>query len=157
MKYVNLLMLSLIMLTLFSCSEDDPIIPDPIPEITIADFEGSWIAVSANFTNNSDASESVEFISVGGGLRYTMNTGGGTRTWVEFQNNPVDEWDALLSLEDDNMLISTPEESSRPIEMFSYELGIDSITLTNNNASFDFTLSGAEKVSATSVLVFVPH
>ncbi len=154
MKSLKFLCLSLLIVTTYGCSDDNP---DPTPQITIANFEGSWKASSAIFTNNSNASESVDFIQAEGEIRYTMLTGGNTRTWVEFQNNPVDEWDAVVTLGSNNTIISTPVEASRPVETATYVIGSNTITLTNNNASFDFTFSGSTEVPATSVITFVPN
>ena len=156
MNSLKFLFLSLLIVTTFGCSKDDDS-PEPDNSITIADFEGSWKASSAIFTNNSNASESLEFIGAGGEIRYTMLPGGNTRTWVEFQNNPVDEWDAEVTLGNNNTIISTPVEVTRPVETSTYDLGVNTFTFTNNSASFDFTLSGATEVSATSVIVFVPN
>ena len=154
MKYLNYLCLSLLIVTTYGCSDDNP---DLTPQVTIANFEGSWKASSAIFTNNSNPSESLEFIGAGGEIRYTMLTGGNTRSWIEFQSDPVDEWDAVVTLGNNNTLISNPVETTRPVQTATFVLGNNTITLTNNNASFDFTLSGAAEVPATSVIIFVSN
>jgi hypothetical protein len=81
---------------------------------------------------------------------------GRTRTWIEFDNTPVDEWDAIISLGPNNTYTSTPEENSRSIETGKFEIGNNTITLINENDSFDFSNSGSS-VPATSVVVFVPN
>lgn len=157
MKIFKLLFFSILTTIVFSCSSDDSPNTPPEPQVTISDFEGSWIASSALFTNNLDSSESIEFIGVGGEIRYTMlPNNGATRIWVELGGNPVDEWDAQATLSGSN-IIMTPVETSRPIQTHAYILGTNTITLTNSNASFDFTLSGATPVSATQVIVYVPN
>ncbi len=155
MKRFETILLVLVAIFAFNCSSDDS---DPAPQITIEDFEGSWIATSAVFTKKSNTSESVEFIAAGGEIRYTMLPGGEgrTRTWVEFQNDPVDEWDAIISLGPGNTYTATPAEATRPIVNGTYELGTNTITLTNANDSFDFSFSGTNE-PATSVIVFVPN
>ncbi len=157
MKLLKFILLALVASFTFSCSSDDSD-TEPTPQVTIADFEGSWKASSAVFTNNSNTSESTEFIGAGGEIRYTMLSGGlgHTRVWIEFQNNPVDEFDAVVSLGPNNNYTTTPVETSRPVENGTYVLGNNTITLTNNNASFDFTNSGTE-VPATSVIIYVPN
>ncbi|TNE55562.1 MAG: hypothetical protein EP344_13240 [Bacteroidetes bacterium] len=154
MKSLSLLFLSVLVISTFGCSKSDD--AEPTTQVTIKDFEGTWKATSATFTNNSNASESLEFIGAGGAIRYTMLSGGNTRTWVDFQNNPVEEYDAAVSVGSNSTLIFTPADTLRPVETFTYVLGNNTITLTNNNARFDFTLSGATPVAATSVVVFVP-
>jgi len=155
MKRFKILLLVFVASFTFNCSSDDSD-DTTTPEVTIADFVGSWKASSAVFTNNSNSSESIEFISAGGEIRYTMLNGGNTRTWIEFQNNPVDEWDALITLGPNNTYTSTPAETSRPVEHGTYAIGNNTITLTNSNSSFDFTNSGTS-VPSTSVIVFVPN
>ena len=81
---------------------------------------------------------------------------GHTRVWIEFQNNPVDEFDAVVTLGTNNTYTTTPVETSRLVENGTYVLGNNTITLTSNNASFDFTNSGTE-VPATSVIKYVPN
>ncbi|MCA6075032.1 hypothetical protein [Fulvivirga sedimenti] len=155
MKRFEIIVLVFIVLFGFNCSSDDS---EPTPQVTIEDFEGSWIASSAIFTNKSNSSEVVNFIAAGGEIRYTMLPGGEgrTRTWIEFQNNPVDEWDAIISLGPNKTYISTPAEAGRPVVTGTYEMGNNTITLTNSNDSFDFANSGNEE-PATSVIVFVPN
>ena len=155
MKLLKFIFLALVASFTFSCSSDDT---DQIPQVTIKDFEGSWKASSAVYTNTSDASESVEFIGAGGEIRYTMLTGGQgrTRIWIEFQNNPIDEWDAIFSIGPDDTYKITPAEASRPVHTGTYSLGNNTITFTNNNDSFDFSNSGT-LVPASSVTVFVPN
>jgi len=62
------------------CSSDDAL----EPQVTIADFEGNWVASSAIFTNHSNPSESVDYIAAGGEIRYFMQTdgSGSTRIWT---------------------------------------------------------------------------
>lgn len=155
MKLFKFIFLALVSSLTFSCSSDDN---DQLPQVTITDFEGSWKASSAIYTNTSDTSESLEFIDAGGEIRYTMLTGGEgrIRIWIEFQNNPIDEWDAIFSIGPDNTYKITPAEPSRPVNTGTYNLGNNTITFTNNNDSFDFNNSGTP-VPATSVIVFVPN
>lgn len=157
MKRLKIILPVLLAIGLFNCSDDDSS-GDPTPLYSIEDFEGSWIASSATFTNKSNTSETVEFIAAGGEIRYTMLNGGEgrTRTWIEFENNPVDEWDAIFTLGTNNSYTSTPAESNRPIQTGTFALGNNTITLFNEDASFDFTNSGVE-VPATSVIIFVPN
>lgn len=154
MKLFKFILLALVASFTFSCSSDDS--EPTTPQVTIADFEGSWKASSAVFTNNSNASESVDFIAVGGEIRYTMLPAGKTRIWIELENNPVDEFDAVVTLGTNNTYTSTPVETSRSVENGTYVLGNNTITLTSNNASFDFTNSGTE-VPATSVIKYAPN
>lgn len=156
MKSLKFLCLSLLIVATLSCSSDDDS-PEQNPKVTIADFVGSWKASSAVYTNNSNASENVNFITVGGDISYTMLNGGGTRIWVGYQNNSLDEWDALTTLGPNNTYTTTPVETTRKTQNGTYSMGNNTFTLTNNNETFDFTLSGATGVSATSVIVFVPN
>lgn len=158
MKSLKFLCLSLLIVTTLGCSSNDDS-QDPTPQVQITDFEGSWRASSAVYTNKSNASENIEYIGAGGEIRYTMLPGGlgHTRIWVEFQNNPIDEWDAVVTLGANNSYTSTPAETIRPLENGTYTMGNNSFTLTNNNATFDFTLSGATPVPAKSVIIFVPN
>ena len=121
--------------------------------ITMADLVGSWKASSALFTNQANASERFDIVAVGGELRATILDGGRARTWIDV--GPLsDEWDAQLTL-NGNELTATPAEASRPTRHYTVELSGNQLTLTSNDASFDFTLSGAPGVPATEVDVFV--
>ena len=149
----NLKLALLLLLTVFSlsCNGDD----DDDPKtggITMDDLVGSWKATSMKFTNNSNAAEQFDFIAAGGELRFTMLTGGGVRTWVEIADFS-DEWDSQATLQSGNTLILTPAESSREVITFKFTLVGTTLTLTNSEDSFDFTLSGENEVSATSVTV----
>ena len=156
MKHFKVILLGLIAFTVINCSKEDSVI-DPIPEVTIANFVGSWKATTATFTNNSSSSEKVEFIAAGGAIRFTMLDHGGVRIWVDFQNNVVDEWDAQASLGDDNTIKMIPVETHRLQTLSTYELASGTITLTNTDDTFDFTLADAPQVSATSIITFVPN
>jgi hypothetical protein len=128
--------------------------PTAIETLTINDFVGSWSATSEVFTSNTNASETFDLIAGGGENRFTMLTGGGTRTWFglgEFQ----DEWDAQVTLNAaGDMLTSVPVEASRPTRHYTFSLDGNTLTLTDTNSSFDFTLSGAADTPATMVAVF---
>ena len=156
MKQFQVILLGLIAFSVINCSKDDSVI-DPVPEVTISDFVGSWKATTATFTNNSNSSEKVEFIAAGGAIRFTMLDHGGVRTWVDFQNQVVDEWDAQASLGDDNTIKLIPVETSRPQTISTYELASGTITLTNTDDTFDFTGTGVPDVAATSIITFVPN
>jgi len=106
------------------------------------------------FTNNADPSETFDAISAGGESRFTMLSGGRTRSWFDL-GDFHDEWDSLVTLNDaGDMLTSTPEEASRPTRHFTFTLDGNTLTLTNTSDLFDFTLTGAEGTSATVVIVF---
>jgi hypothetical protein len=122
--------------------------------LTIEDFVGSWSATSQVFTSNSDPSETFDVISAGGEHRVTVLTGGRTRSWFEL-GDFSDEWDALVTLNSArDRLISTPEEATRPVRTYTFSLVGNTLTLTNTDDSFDFTLTGAEGTSATMVVVY---
>ena len=156
MRYLHFTSVFLITTLLLSCSKDDSI-DDSIPAITLADLAGSWIATSSTFTNNANDSEKVDFIAKGGEIRFTMFTDGRVRTWIEFNGSPVDEWDALAVIKEENVMVVTPAEMSRSVYTLGFKLEDDQVTLTNENDRFDFTLMGGEEVSATSVITFVPN
>jgi hypothetical protein len=121
--------------------------------ITIDNLVGSWTASSHMFTNNSDAGETYDLIANGGETRVTVLSGGGARTWFIF--GPVDdEWDAQLTLVG-STLTSRPVEASRSVRNWTVTLEGNVLTLTDTDASFDFTLSDAAEVSATEVVVLV--
>jgi hypothetical protein len=102
--------------------------------ITIDNLVGSWTASSHMFTNNSDAGETYDLMFIFG---------------------PVDdEWDAQLTLVG-STLTSRPVEASRSVRNWTVTLEGNVLTLTDTDASFDFTLSDAAEVSATEVVVFV--
>ena len=138
---------------LSACGGDgsEPAGPDLL---TIEDFVGSWSATSQVFTSNSNPSETFDVISAGGEHRITMLTGGRTRSWFEL-GDFSDECDALVTLNSArDLLTSTPEEASRPVQTYTFTLVGNTLTLTNTSESFDFTLSGAEGTSATMVVVY---
>lgn len=121
---------------------------------TIADLVGQWTATSFVFTNNADPSQTFDWIAAGGDNRFTMLTGGKVRTWIDLDTFH-DEWDALVTMNSSAMtLTSTPAESTRPVRVYAFSLDGTTLTLTNKNDTFDFTLSGAAGVPATSVTVF---
>jgi hypothetical protein len=150
MKNFKLLLL-LVILFSTGCSNDDDDLSNE-SEVTIEDFVGSWKATSLKFTNNSDSAEQFDFISNGGELRFTMLTGGKVRIWIEI-GGISDEWDSLAVLKNSTTMVVTPVEAARGTNTFKFVLNNNSLTLTNEDDSFDFTLSGGDEVSATSVAV----
>ena len=147
MKTFKILFLSLLIISIMSCSKEE----EPVNQITMADFIGTWQATSAIFTNNGNTSQKFSFIENGGEIRFTILAGGKVRTWITL-GTFNDEWDALATLQGD-MIISTPAESSRSIITRKWSLNGNILTLTNENDKFDFTLQGGSGVSATSVIV----
>ena len=130
--------------------------PEPADTgLTVADLVGSWKASSMVFTNNANSSQTFDVVSSGGELRTTVLTDGRARTWVTI-GTFSDEWDALLTLSGDQ-LTSTPAESTRPIQRWTVTMAGTQITLTRNDSAFDFTLTGADPVPATEVVVLVPN
>jgi hypothetical protein len=128
--------------------------PAGVDEVTIEDFVGSWSATSQVFTSNADPNETFDAISAGGEARFTMLSGGRTRHWFDL-GDFHDEWDTLVTLNNaGDMLTSTPEEASRPVQHYTFILDGNTLTLTNTSGSFDFTLTGAAGTSATVVTVF---
>jgi hypothetical protein len=147
MKYFKLFLISTLLVAAVSCNSDKEDL------ITIDDFVGSWKANSFVLTNNSNSSETFDLVANGGEVRFTMLEGGRVRTWIEF-GTFSDEWDALATL-DGNTMTTTPAESTRPVQKMTYVMDGSTLTLTNKNSSFDFTLDGEPAVPATSVAVFV--
>jgi hypothetical protein len=142
------LVLALTAVLATGCSDDGG---TDVDTITIDDFVGSWSASSQVFPSHGDPNETFDLIANGGETRMTVLSHGGARTWVEF-GTFADEWDAQLMV-DGNMLTSTPVEASRPVRHFSFVHDGDTVTLTNTDDAFDFTLSGADPVPATMVIV----
>lgn len=153
MKFGRYLLLASLFISIVSCSKDDEATPDDT--VTMADFEGSWKATSSLLTNNANRSESFEMIANGGEIRFTAFADGRIRTWMTF-GTFSDEWDSMGRISGD-ILTSTPAESTRPVNRFKFKIEGDKITLTNEDTDWDFTLSGADPISATAVTVFVPN
>lgn len=148
LKSLKTLFLGFTIFLIISCSDKD----EAGPENTINEFTGSWKATSAIFTNNSNSSEEFELIANGGEIRITVLDGGKARTWITI-GNFSDEWDAQLTLAG-NTIISSPVEEFRGVQSSEFILNGSILTLTNIDDSFDFTFTGTEEVSATSVIVF---
>lgn len=153
MKNLKLALLLLLMVFSSACGgDDDGSTKEKV--VTIEDFVGSWKATSMKFTNNSNVAEQFDFISNGGALDFTMLTGGKVRTWMSL-GEFSDEWDGTAVMKNSNTIVVTPVEAERGTNTFKFELTNSSLTLTNEDDSFDFTLSGEAEVSATSVIVLV--
>lgn len=118
--------------------------------LTVADLVGTWTATSQTFTNNSDSSETFDFIANGGETRMTVLSHGGARTWVTI-GTYYDEWDAQLTL-NGNTLTSTPVEGSRPVQVFTITLNGNTLSATNASDAFDFPPEDSP-VSATMEIV----
>ena len=153
MKIYNLLFLGLIVASVISCDNNSV---EPEAGITINDFVGSWKATSVVLTNNSNSSEVIDLISNGGELRFTMLEGGGVRTWLTIDSFS-DEWDSQAKLTNSSTIVLTPVEAARGVSTFGFVLENNTLQLTNSNDSFDFTLTGATEVPATSVVMFVKN
>ena len=151
MKIYNLIFLGLIVASVISCDKNSV---EPEPAITINNFVGSWNATSYVLTNNSNSSEVIDLIANGGELRFTMLDGGGVRTWITV-GSFSDEWDSQAKLTNSSTLVLTPVEAARGVNTFEFVLENNTLDLTNYNDSFDFTLTGATEVPATSVMIFV--
>lgn len=150
MKTSKLFLTLLILPLLFSCNRTEE---DMETVYTMADFEGSWIAISNVHTNNSNSSETFDIIENGGEIRFTAFADGRMRTWIEF-GTFSDEFDALAKIDDDTVTL-TPAESSRLVQVYTFTFENEMLRLTNTNDTFDFTLSGGESVSTTSVTEFI--
>ena len=133
--------------------DDDGGVMEPDP-ITVADFVGSWTAASVVFTSNADAGQQVDIVALGGEVRSTVLSGGGTRTWIE-TTGTSDEWDSQMTVSGSTVTM-VPAEAGRPTRMYTYSFaGPDNLTLTDTGSEFDFTLGGAAPVPATEVIRFV--
>lgn len=128
--------------------------PADVTGPTIADLVGSWKATSVVFTNKANSSETFDLVAAGGEYRITMLTGGKTRTWVDL-GDFHDEWDELVTMNSEDMtLTAKPIEPTRSVAHYSFTLKGNTLTLTNTNSSFDFTLTDTNWVPATSEFVF---
>lgn len=155
MRTLKIIFLSLVITFTQSCTSDDDETINQDDVLKISDLSGSWKADSSIFTNNADGSESFDLVANDGEIRYTMFVDGRVRTWIvlgEFN----DEWDALASL-NGQILTVTPVESSRSVQKSTVVKNGNTITLTNKNDVFDFTLNGDSPTSATSVTIFKPN
>lgn len=141
------LIIGVLLLFATACNKDE----ETADEVTIADFEGSWTATSAIFTNNSNSEQVIDIIALGGEIRFTAFDDGRTRNWVVF-GDFSDEWDALVTLSGD-ILTSTPAEDNRPVNTYTYTLDGNTLTLSNEDDVFDFP--GVGEVSVTSLTVLV--
>lgn len=146
----SLFLLALTTVLVAGCGGDDPVEPDVV---TIADLVGSWTASSVLHTDKANPAQLFDIVAAGGETRTTVLQGGGARTWVTL-GTFSDEWDAQLAI-NGNTLTSTPAEASRGMRSYTFTLVGNTLTLTNDNATFDFTLSGAAEVPTTEVTVFV--
>jgi hypothetical protein len=153
MKLLKLVVLSILVVSMYSCSDDDS--PEMEDVLTISDLAGSWKAISSVHTNNSDSSEKYDIVGNGGEIRYTMFNDGRVRTWIEF-GDFSDEYDAKATLTGSRLTIQ-PVETTRRTKNFGVVYSGSTITLTDSNDSFDFSLTGSTPVSSTSVTVFVPN
>jgi hypothetical protein len=133
------------------CSDDDPAGPDT--GITIGDLVGSWIATSDTHTSNVDAAQTFDIVAAGGEVRVTVLANGGARTWVDF-GTFQDEWDSAISIAG-TTLTADPVEPGRTTRVWEITLANGVLTMTDANAEFDFTLSGATPSSSTEVVVLV--
>lgn len=149
MKILNLIFLAFIVTSVISCDKTGE-----VPEITIDEFVGSWKATSAVFTNKANSSEEIDLISLGGELSFTMLEGGGVRTWFTI-DSISDEWDSQAVLSGTNTLVLTPIEAERGVNTYEFVYEDNTLTLTNNDDSIDFTLSDAGELPATSVTIFM--
>ena len=142
----------LLMVFSSACGGDDDSPKEKV--VTIEDFVGSWTATSMKFTNNANSAEQFDFIGSGGTFDFTMLAGGKVRIWMNI-GDFSDEWDALVVLQNSNTMVVTPAEAERGTSTLKFVLTSTNLTLTNEDDSFDFTLSGEAEVSATSVIVLV--
>ena len=150
MKSTKVLFLGFIIFIALSCDKKSE---DEDPSISLSDFVGSWSATSSVYTNKANSSQVIDIIALGGELRFTLLENGGLRTWVTV-GTYSDEWDSQAVVSG-NTITLTPAELERGVTTFTYELEGNSLKLTNSNSSFDFTLSGADMVPATSVSTFI--
>ena len=153
MKFINLILITVLALSVISCEKEEAA---PQPQFTIDDFVGSWKATSFVQTNNSNNSDMIDVISIGGELRFTMLDGGNTRTWFTL-GDYNDEWDAHIVLTNDHTLTSTPAEIERGVQVMEFTLENGTLTVTNANDEFDFSLAGEPPVSSSSTAVFVKN
>lgn len=126
---------------------------NPSPALTLSEIVGSWKATSVINTNHANPAQTFDIVAAGGEVRFTMLANGNTRTWVEL-GSFSDEWDSAVTL-NGTTVTSVPAEASRRTVVSTATLVNGVLTLTDTNAVFDFTLTGATPVPVTQVSRFI--
>jgi len=153
LRKLTLLLAALLLIALPGCNKDDDEVATP--QYKVSDFVGSWIATSLVQTSQADPARQLDMVAIGGEIRFTILSGGGTRTWIEM-GAFSDEWDALIRV-NGNKVTSTPEEAARGVRVYEIEYDGTTLKMTNKNDTFDFSLTGDSFEPTISVGTFVRH
>ena len=148
LNLIKFLFFGLLIVVTTSCDKDEV-----TPSLSANDLVGSWEATSLVHTNNANSAQSFDMVENTAEISFTVLAGGKVRTWITF-GTFHDEWDAQFSITD-NILTTNPVETTREGATMSVVMEGNTVTLTNVNDSFDFTLMDEPAVATTSVGLFV--
>ncbi len=135
LKVGSSLVLGAMLVSIVGCGDSTGVEP--------ADLEGTWNATALVFTNNADATESVDIVQVDGATFTTTVTASGSVStlFVDGQGG---------SSSDSGTLSSDGSSITIGGDTFQAVLSIDQLTLTNANETYDFGTGSA--VPATLVM-----
>lgn len=143
MKIYRYILLTIMFVYMTGCEKSN---------LTHDDLVGSWAATSSVFTSKADENEVIDVIEQGGDFSFTYLEDDKVRTWFTW-DTISDEADFMAELSDD-IITLTPAETERGISILQASYDGITLVLTNDNDSFDFTLSGAEETPAYSETFF---
>ena len=126
-------------------------------DVSTGDLEGSWVATSFTVTSRGEPAMSLDAVMLGATLEADVDAEGavnGVLGVPEALGGPLDlPFQATFTIEDqDTMAVSFAEEIPPLLTSFTgpFTLDGDTLTLTDENAVFDF---GGGEVPATAVVV----
>jgi hypothetical protein len=104
--------------------------------ITIADLVGTWNATKLEFTNKANPAQRVDVVPLGAQLRIVVEPSGRAISTFSFQGlTQVDT--SQIVIRGDTLLVDG--------RRLLFTLSGNTLTLTDNNESFDFDQNGTEE------------
>ncbi|GBD32291.1 hypothetical protein HRbin33_01255 [bacterium HR33] len=104
--------------------------------ITIADLVGTWNATKLEFTNKSNPLQKVDVVPLGARLTIVVEPSGRAISTFSFQDfSDVDT--SQIVIRGDTLLVDD--------RRLLFTLSGNTLTITDNNESFDFNQDGAEE------------
>jgi hypothetical protein len=114
--------------------------------LTPEDLAGTWDATEMVFTNQADASESVDIIEDGASLTVTVNAAGTVSAVFDDGQGGTDSDSGTLGVDGSTLTIGG--------ETYSAARSGDDLTLTDSTSEFDFDDDGSDE-AATLVIRLV--
>lgn len=104
--------------------------------VTIADLVGTWNATKLEFTNKANSAQKIDVVPLGAQLRIVVEPSGRAISTLSFQGQTSVDTSQIV-IRGDTLVVDD--------RRLLFTLSGNTLTITDNNESFDFNQDGAEE------------